>query len=439
MAIDINSPTYSPLPVVNTGETAVIEAPSGNDNSAGLQEPNQAADVQNYLNSVQQKYFAQESAAESSDSVFSNTGTDPNANSTNPETNPDGPQLDLSKVTSPAPQAPKLVDTYKEMKAEYGINDLEKSVSELNKLRMDTEARLRQRNSMERNKTVAMNVIQGRQSEVETQERENLDYIDRQISYKTAQLTNANSVISTLMSLTNTDYQNSLASYEAQYKQIMEVHNILRSEFESNRSYEEMVRENQRQSALANLQIIMNSIEKGMGTMAKYSDEQKIAIARMETQAGLPTGFMANLQMPPGSNIKSTTNRTGGDGYDYLDILYVTADGKVTVESKRLGKTYVAPKQTTNTYTDKYSNSDLQKAMGTVAEIDFNDDGLLSKEEIEKAVRLLGQDLAYRAISDGGYKLWTPASQNNGQSSKTNSNGSVTATIGNRKITTTTF
>ena len=225
-----------------------------------------------------------------------------------------------------APTAPSLTETFKNLSNEYGVKGLSDQISELKKYEQDTFARLRQRKMFEEGKAVAGNVIAGRVGEVQKQEQENLDYIQRQISFRTDQLNSAYGVINQMMQLTQQDFQNASQQYEQEFNQKMSMYQQLRGEAIQEKDY-----------ARANLEVYMNMIQKGSMNYKKLDASTKAEIAKMEVQSGLGLGFMSKLKIAPSESIKSITDRIDSAGRKYADIITIDQNGAIKVKTKYVG------------------------------------------------------------------------------------------------------
>ena len=235
--------------------------------------------------------------------------------------------------TTDRPALPNFEQTFQELRAEYGVNDLESTVNDLNKDIEDTRARLRQRTNQELGKTVAMNVISGRVSETERQEMERLDFLGRQLQYATAELQTANSAIELTMNFRKMDYEAAKADYDTRFQQNVQMFNVVRGIVE----YEDAQVTKLQDNARANLQIIYSTLP-AMGDV-ELDPALQAKISSLELQSGLPQGFYENIRLTAeaGSEILSTTTRESGN-QKYADVITRNPDGSIAVESVYLGQ-----------------------------------------------------------------------------------------------------
>lgn len=304
------------------------------------------------------------------------------------------------------PQAPNLVNLFTELRSDQGIQDLETKMTDLKAAEENVQAELRQYVDQEESKPVATNVIAGRVSEAVKQKQEELDFIQRQINRVNGELTTRYNLVSTIISLTSTDFQNAMATYETKFNQNMQIYNAFRSE----KQYEEekvtrkveraedkafdlavqladWEREDNRRAedaARSNLQIYTNLISEGGIDYASLTKDQKLAINKLEVQAGLPVGLVSQIQSP-GDEVKSITTRQDASGMKYADIIYQGTDGSIRVESKRLGFERLPSGSGGNDPSDsdirQADISNLQYALERVS----GDDGHTSEEDYLKA------------------------------------------------------
>jgi hypothetical protein len=331
MALDPNLPTLAnPISQANV--------------NAGISNtPINPQQQQGFLNNIQQNYLVTQGGA--------NQTTDPNfvptpaattaaavpLSTTNadgtPKTNRQMADETMASVTSIGanPTPPNLVELYKQLRGEKGITDLENSVTQLTSMQQDTAARLRERTYLERGKAVPLNVMQGRIGEIQTQEQENMAFIDRQLATKTMQLNSANNIVSTIMSLTGQDYANSSQWFNNEFQRRMTVHGA----YETDANHDEVIAQSQ-------LEIVGNMILDGSMVYSNSTPEQKLAWGKLEIAAGYAPGYLEGLKMKPGANIITTSSRTGPNGHLYTDIITREPDGSIKVTSVDQGAVYRA-------------------------------------------------------------------------------------------------
>lgn len=232
-------------------------------------------------------------------------------------------------------EAPKLVDTYNQLRLDQGVSTLETNLNDLKKEANDIKSQFKMQVDSETGKPVAMNVIEGRVSEEEKTANQRLTAITDQMDAITNTLKTKYDTIETVMKLTESDYQNSSDSYDKQLTQNLQLINAAKGIVDTQNSQAEQAKDDAR----ANLQIIYNSINSGATNVGNLSGSDKLNIAKLELQAGLPQGFYANItNKNPKADILSTTTRET-NGTKYADVIMRNEDGSLTTKSILIGKT----------------------------------------------------------------------------------------------------
>lgn len=231
------------------------------------------------------------------------------------------------------PAAPNLTQTYNDLRTSYGVNDLEGSLSELQKQARDIQAASKARTDAELGKPVALNVIAGRVTEEERQDNERLAAVNSSIQTVTSQLQTKYNVIDNVMKYTGLDYSNAADAYDKQFSQNISMFNAAKGIQDSQQTAADREQDNAR----ANAQIIYNSIQTGGLKLEEIDPTQKTAITKLELQSGLPAGFYENLQSknPKADIVTSTTRETNGS--KYVDVIMRNPDGSLSTQSMRVG------------------------------------------------------------------------------------------------------
>lgn len=268
-----------------------------------LEAPKSAGEVSSYLNNFQ-------------DGVYNFAGQ--------PETR----EQIVQQITpdQPEPEPLNRVEEYEKLREEQGVTDLETSLVDLKAEQEAIIAETRARRQAEEGKTVSLGVIGGRVSEIERQQNERLDVINRTISNVTDQLQVSYGVIETYMNFMNLDHADAVAAYDKEFSRNLQIYNLVDEELDE-----------QKATARANLQIYQNAITGGNIDYGSLSSDQRLLINRLELQSGLPVGFTASLKADnAGGKVLSTTTRESG-GQKYADVVIQMPDGSMRVESKSLG------------------------------------------------------------------------------------------------------
>ena len=206
------------------------------------------------------------------------------------------------------PEVPSLRGQFEELREEQGVEKLELSLTELKAAEDEAFATMRQRKAAAREPGVLQGVIEGRIGEVERQERENIDFIQRQKSRVVEELEMRYSTISMMMDLTQQDYQNSLADYNSKFKQNIDMINLIRDIKQDEKDELQQAKDN----AIANLEIYINLALEGKLNISKLSSAQKMNIAKLEVASGFDIGFVAAIRQPPTQEIIATNSLSNG-------------------------------------------------------------------------------------------------------------------------------
>jgi len=228
------------------------------------------------------------------------------------------------------PEVPSLLETFKTQKTEAGLDTLQEEINTLKAAERELVAETRQRKQGEIDKPVAMGVIGGRVTEVERQQSERIDVVQRQLANKTDQYNSALNGIQMIMSFTQQDYDNATASFNSQFTQNLATINAITGIQNDQKDEVQRAKDN----ANATLSVMMNAVTSGNINYSDLSSDQKLNISKLEARAGLPVGFMSNLKMSPSDKLLNVNPDTG-------EALMIDENGNFIV--KKTGMT-IAPK-----------------------------------------------------------------------------------------------
>jgi len=289
------------------------------------------------------------------------------------------------------PDVISLESKFGDLKTTYGVETLENELNDLNAQAADIQATIRARKAAEGAKTVAMNVIEGRVGEVERQEMERLDAVQRQIDYKTNQLNTKYKIIDTYMKLADMDYDNAVKAYDDELSANISMFNVLKGVQESEKSEQERITDNAR----ASVQIIYNQLSSGGVKIDDMTSDQQTLITKLETQAGLPIGFFKTLQNKnPKAEIVSTTNWTDENNNEYVSVISKdSTTGALSTQNVLLGKAKItsgsASESDLKTYYKQNISAELDKVVGG--------DGYVSPDDWAKARKSWTANTPYTA------------------------------------------
>lgn len=338
--------------------------------------------------------------------------------------------------TEAAPAVPNLLQTYQTERANRGIDALESGINDLTAQERELLAVKRERTAGEMGKPVALNVIQGRVNEVERQENERIDVVQREKAYMVDQVKSAYSAIDTIVKLTGQDYEYAKGAYDTKFNQALSIIQAATGIQANEQDQAQRVVENAR----ANLTIYADLIKSGNVSIGSLPASTQLEINKLEVQSGLGVGFLSTVR---GTPLSISTREA--DGVKYADVITRNPDGSLGIQTQTLGSVD-KPKAAagssagsvgTTATGSKISSGDLlnytKAALSVIATVDKsyqtvggklvtlskNDqtggDRRLSPQEANIALQQVidkigdsgaGQAAFKNAIVQGGYTLW---------------------------------
>ena len=234
-----------------------------------------------------------------------------------------------------------------ELRIERGMEGLEQSLVGLKADENEVFATLRQRKTQERGKRVATGVISGRINKVEQQERENLDFIQRQKARVIDELNMGYSVINQYMGYYELNHQDAVNKYNTDFKQNMSMYGIIldQEKLKVDQWYKDQA------IATTNLQMYMNAVTSGNMSYDSMSQDQKMMVSKLEAQSGMPIGFISNLQISPKDQIMAFSE-------DKTQMMVIDGNGGF-----KTVPTGLTPKATTTGKTTSAALSDIKGGM----------------------------------------------------------------------------
>lgn len=320
------------MPPTETQQTQPVAPTIGEGVTVGApQQPAVPSQVAPFLQDTQEVKFAQEEAAQNQ---FFEGGKTPAEIEADVRSKLEG--------STQIPTAPNFEESFTNLREELGLSDIESNITELKRSRRGIEAVTRQRTRFEEGRQVGLGVIAGRISETERQAREDLEFVDRQISYQTEQVQAGYNTINTMMSMRNMDFQAGLEVYNAEFNKNKTIYSAIRSEITEERSFQQRIIERAQDNAKANLATYSNLILKGNMKYKNLSSAQKLDINKMEIQSGLGIGYLSKLKMSLQDKIISSTQRVAPGGIQYVDTVIRQDNGKLRVKSIRVGRVHMS-------------------------------------------------------------------------------------------------
>lgn len=277
-------------------------------------------DMNNFLNNLQDTEFKKQTDAEN---------TPPVRGADMIDAAKDNNMSYFTDLLNPKDAAPALNAEQKlaDLKKEQGTEPLETEITDLDSQIKDLEAAVRMQTVDEMGKPVAMGVIAGRISEEQRQAQEKMDFLQRKKAYAVDSLTTKYSVINQIMDAAKLDYSTATANYDKEYNRNLQAIDLMRDVNAEAKTDSEKAQD----SARANFQILANSISSGAMDWTNATASQKLMAAKLELQAGLPSGTLENFSKKSSSGweLKTVLPGTDSSGYATATILqYNKATGE---------------------------------------------------------------------------------------------------------------
>lgn len=265
------------------------------------------------------------------------------------------------------PEAPNFEKSLTDLRTEYAVSPLETSLNDLQKEQADLLARRQARINAERGKTVAMNVIEGRVSEVERQENERLTQIANDIQNVTNQLNTKYSIISAIMETKELDYNTAVQSYDAQMQENITLFNAAQNIQENLKTEAQRAIDNARASA----QIMVNGYASSGLSFSELSPAQQTTLRQLAVQAGFDASFYENILSVSQEVQKDILTHVISDDKAYATIIY--KDGTtatIPTGQPRTSNTPVSGDKSTTSAEEKEYQSFLSDAAKLVEKLD---------------------------------------------------------------------
>jgi len=319
--------------------------------------------------------------------------------------------------------APVLFDRVAYMdkqRTDLGLAASEKSLTDIKDQIEAEQGLIRKARGIEEGKPVPMGVIAGRISEQEKVSNERIDALGRQQSRLTDDLNTKYRLVETYMKAKELNYQDAVQKYDTEYKQSLQIYDIIQGQKKEARSE----KESERDAAKANLAVYSNAITSGNMSYANLSSDQLLTISKLEIQSGLPVGFISNLQMSPKDRImgfsedKTQAWIIGQDGNLKTIQTGLTAKptgGAAGFTSTQMRSAKGSASSLLRTIDEQYRTSG-GKTIKLQDKESFKGDKRLSLQEYQEAVRQLmekegidaetADDILQGQFDALGYKKW---------------------------------
>lgn len=252
---------------------------------------------------------ALEDAANSSGSALGGVPTRGSA-TTNTPIGSTMDNFDLSAVIKglgSAPIAPDMSKVQSDAESAAGIPDIQNNITTLTDQYTNLQNELQNSQAQEASKPgVVASIVNGRMKMLSAEQSKALNDLKANISSEHTRLTNANSAVAKIMANTKSDYQTASTNYNQAYTRAISLFNAQESK---------MSRDQTRASA--NAKVIIDSY-KGTSNSSKITDNDRAQWTNLETQAGLPSGFIeAAIKAESTSGVKVDHWTTDAQGNTY--------------------------------------------------------------------------------------------------------------------------
>lgn len=236
---------------------------------------------------------------------------------------------------------PSMSDLFKTTKETLGMEPLEEDLARIDS-EIDTinaELLIQQGELTGGQELVTSRQLSRRKGTLQKEADDRILRLNIEKGIVTRQLNNKINSLNMIMQFSQQDYTNSAAYYKTEFDKAVQIYDLVSGEEEKEMEIEEEAE----QDAKANWTVVYNSIKDGTLDYKNLTTDQKLQIKDLETQAGLPAGFMEMVMgRDPAGKVQTVTSRTDSDGNEYYDVLKVAPDGTMTVDSIFKGKAEIS-------------------------------------------------------------------------------------------------
>ena len=236
---------------------------------------------------------------------------------------------------------PSMAELFATEKAKLGMEPLEEDLARIDS-EIDTinaELLIQQEELTGGQELVTSRQLSRRKGTLQKEAENRILRLNIEKGIVSRQLNNKIDTLNMIMQFSQQDYQNSSTYYQNEFKKSIDMYNLLSGAEETERTIEQEAEDD----AKANWTVIYNSIKDGTIDYKNLTTDQKTQVKNLETQAGLPIGFMEmTMGRDPAGKVQTVTSRTDSAGNTYYDVLKVSPDGTLTVDSIFKGKAKVS-------------------------------------------------------------------------------------------------
>ncbi len=223
------------------------------------------------------------------------------------------------------PEAPNYEQSLEGLRLEYGVNEAETYLNDLQTEKQDLINAYNTQFGKERAKTVAMGVIGGRISEEERQMNERIAALDSRINAATNQVNTKYNVINSIMEAKTMDYQAASTSYQNELTQNLNLFNMAQGIEQSVKTEAQQIED----TARANAQIMISSLAATGQTFSSLTPSAQAQLVKLGTESGLGGDFFQTMFNTVASAGKETLTHVISDDKSFATIIY--KDGTTAV------------------------------------------------------------------------------------------------------------
>lgn len=239
------------------------------------------------------------------------------------------------------PSAPNLAESFNSFQTKLNITDLETELNSITAEQRNLQDSYKMGVDKLRGETLPMDVISGNEKELQTQYNQRQSLLDSRRATVADMLRTRQSLVSTMMDLTQRDYANSVQAYEAQYSLIKDLQTTIEKKQNTYSSADNQVRDDAR----ANLTLLQNTIKSSGKSWDEITPDMKLQINKLELQAGLPQGTTETFSrsMPKADLLTTVQGTDPKTNEKTVSFIYADQNGNPGVAVVKKTGTYEKP------------------------------------------------------------------------------------------------
>ena len=228
---------------------------------------------------------------------------------------------DALGITTPKPIAKDSVADYTKLRTDYGLAGLDTQLTDINDqiTKLTSDFKSTSTGLEGQGRGITSGIVRGQQGKLDEQYQNQLQTLEMKKNNIATQISNANSVISTIMGLKQTDYANASNDYNAQFSQQLQLASALNSQADDSKK-----------DANANLNVVLNGVK---GTAWDELDTtSQVAIQKLALQSGIDESLVkALVDNQDIAELMATSEGYDADGNEIKTFFYKGKDGKTGV------------------------------------------------------------------------------------------------------------